>query len=389
MRDKVYVINLIATILEYVLLFVILQFLVFDQFLHVLYVMVPLFLLMLYLGQQTRRNAAFTKNKEEAKEAEEFYQDYLPDIKEASNLKGEAIDYYIVEMPNLFSSAFELNGKIYFNKAYTVKKMYLKGIIDHELGHVISNFGWKIVPAYYRPTTLLGGTLRYLGNIVSRNKRTRFFVYPLFIPYYLFNIVNRYILFNHMKNEEHVANKYAIKLGGGDSLRTHYFQMMMQSMDTLNVFDFSHPKISEMIEVMNHELGYKEDFELDLYWVDDKIRFVTRKDMNERSELIHKWYLHKSDLTKGSNLLKLAKDYQDGSGTPIDKEKAIEYYEKAIKVGNIVSYYPLGLLYEEKGRDEEAYFMYYKGAEKRARNCRGKLICKWNKKVESIENDNS
>ena len=380
MKNNYALMNTVVTILEYVIVILLLYFVVFKSFVGVVIVMVPLSLIMLYLGYSAKRTNVFSSLMSKEEEVDEVFEDFLPDIEEASKLKGKEIPYHIVEIPNLFSSAFESKGEIYLNKSYQVNKMFLKGVIDHELGHVISEFEGNIYAVYLRPSTLLSGIFHFIGNFCYRHKVLKIFVYPLFALYYVINIVNRYVLFSYMKKEEFIANSYEIKLGGGDSLRAHYYKHMQHSNDTLHLFDFAHPKISEMIEAMNAEMGYTKEYELDVYAIDDQIKFIASTDKKQVNRLRHLWLLHKSDRANGANAYKIGLNYQKGTGIEKDIDEALKWLHKSIELNYTKAYQVLGKQYEDLERFEEAYQIYYEGFLQHSRYCRNKVLCKFDPK---------
>lgn len=261
--------NLISIIVEYLLIFIFLEY-VFG-FKHQISIIISLvvFVLMSCLTIIAYKEVKKPTNSEEAKPYEDLI---LPLIDKVNKEYGLHLKLYYIKavQPN---PAWCIGNCIYVNNNFKINSDFLMGIISHELGHAISGISNYTYLASLKPSTLIGKVL-YLTVIALSNSKNRalyYLGYVFYILSFVISLNNIIFVYHFVKDDEFVANEYAIKLGFGDSLRSYYGLIYRDEINKLMVkADFLHPSIDEMITRINNSLHIKKELE-DIYYIDNKL----------------------------------------------------------------------------------------------------------------------
>lgn len=401
--------NIIVTILEYIGLFYLLSW-SFQS--NQIAASIVGFLLMISVLIVLAVKRSGIQTVEQTEETSLELSQYEALVKQANQFTKKKISIGVIDNKNVMASAMEYNDQIYINLAFSLPDHVKIGVVAHEIGHVISGSSNKILFAQVRFSTLISSILKYAGNTLGYHKNVaskglRYVVYGM---YRLVNMVNVFVLFPYMKQEERIANSYAIQLGAGDSLRCYYARFMRQSGSKLDPFDLSHPSVTEMIEAMNKEMKYTHDYEIDIYAVDDHIYYIDHaEEQANKDKKVFQYYYHVADKHKDFVCYRLGLYYKDGKGTNVDFDASIKWFHRALQLGYQKASYQLGLIYEKQElyeqaihfyslameygmiqsysklgflleQDEttmfDAYLVYYNGAIKKDLNCKKKLQCR-------------
>ena len=361
-RLKFTLLNLTATLIEYIMIFLLSYYLIRKQDLmwSLIDVGIILFigLIIIFL---TRSGKIVMDDSVTEEDIKKVFDKYKPLIEKAIEMKGREITLGVIKNSNIHAPALETKNYIYVNLAYPVKSIYMDGLIAHELGHAISGFTNQLFFTRLRLSIYLASMLKYFAGVLRNSKRgyIKAIRYIVFIPYVVLNTFNYFVLFPYMKREEHIANAYAIKLGAGDSLRCYYYSNMNKESDKLDLFDQVHPSLRDMIKLMNEVSGYKKDYEVDVYGVNSKVYYVDNFiDKDEKNIKIFNWYLNMADPKLSDVQSKLGFMYLNGVGTDKDFRKAISWYNKSVKNGLSKGYFNIAYAYEQLGKFEIAMSNY-------------------------------
>lgn len=416
---KFYILNIFALIIEYSVIFFGTYFLLTNQNMIISSsVTGGLFLFLFIIIVLFKRRNPFDSDDITEQDIEDTYGKYHYLIDKANKMGDMSIKLGVTHTKDLQSPAFAMVNTIYVNKAYKVKEQYKAGLIAHELGHVLSGLNRKVYFLNARYSLIIGALLNVIGHRVqySKIKIIRPITYIAFVLYYVINIVNKLVYFPFLKNDEHLANSFAVALGAGDSLRCYYFDSFSRTDKKLNIFDFAHPSPASMIEQMNLDFGYKENYATDVYAIDNVIKFVTNSASKEEKQIkMFKWYLNIGDPTNSFVQSKLGFMYANGIGTDVDYRASNAWFIKSVKNGVLKDYYYLAKNYQTVGKTDlairnyreaalngvyrafydlgillelneetmaEAYVMYYEGSINNSKECARKL---WNTLKQQVE----
>ena len=147
---------------------------------------------------------------------------------------------------------------VYINNEYLCDKLFLPGVIAHELGHAISGIShYTFIPSL-KVSTMLSRIFHLTITAFYNSKRSWLnnLAYVFYVPYYIINLNNIIFTYRFLRNDEITANKVAVKLGFGDYLRCYYGIALNIGEDPfLRKCDFFHPSIKEMLNNMNKDMN--------------------------------------------------------------------------------------------------------------------------------------
>lgn len=181
------------------------------------------------------------------------------------------ISYAELYKPN---PAWCIGESIYVNTKFNISEIFLPGIIAHEVGHALSKISNYTYFASIKPSTLVSGIIQVtvISLIQSKNiilnKLSYLFYYLLLIV----NLNNIIFVFPFLRDDELVANDYAVKLGYGHEIRSYYSLLYKEESNNLILkMDYlTHPSIKVMIDKINQTMLLSYEFK-DLYFIKNKL----------------------------------------------------------------------------------------------------------------------
>jgi hypothetical protein len=289
------------------------------------------------------------------------YQDYYPESK---------ITFHYINDKNFIEPAAYLNNKVYINSSYKFSPIFLEGIIAHELGHAKSNLvKYRWIHAF-RVSSILSRRI-YMFRYQKRN----FFsttigklLDPLFwLIYNIFSLLDHFAINPFFNDDELYANKIAVDIGFGDSLRYFYYNSFINMNDEAKTikkyYDFRHPSAKKMLDRIEEQMMLDHS-EIDVFAVHNRIYKVRNAKNNKvRNQKIMKWYEYKASKNIDSIFYDLGQIYETGKyEVDISNETAISYYSKAKELNYSPAIYRLILLQYKIGIEDEK--MFYKDVSK-------------------------
>ena len=343
---------IIFTPVEYAGLYLFIAYVLTDtDHFFALITTVVIFLLGVMLFFLNRYGRLPEKSKDS--DAKQRYLDaYGKDIEAISKQKGRPIELAVVDVKHLLpAAAFYHRGTIYINKKTHIHPDYLRAIIYHELGHAVSNISDHAHFLALRPLYLFGKYMAMVSRLmINHTKKTPHLLkrslkglgYALAYTTNLWSFVSVYPFFRH---EEHMANKFAVMQGQGETLRTYY--RVNGPIDKKALFDFEHPTKQAMIENINAWMGKTTPLDKDVYVLNNRIKHVDHvNSTEEKHQKIIRW-LSKHVDESPAWAYQLARRFEFALGTDKNIQKAKHYYHTAAMNDHADAHYRLALLEEE------------------------------------------
>ncbi len=346
---------IVFTPVEYAGLYLFVAYVLTDNnHLSALMTTVAVFLLGVILFFLNRYGHLPEKSKD-SKAKQTYLDAYGKDIKTISKQKGHPIELAVVNVTHLLpAAAFYHRGTIYINKKTHIHPDYLRAIIYHELGHAMSKVSDHAHFLALRPFYLFGKYMAMASRLmINHTKKTPRFLkrfikglgYAMAYVPNLWSFLSVYPFFRH---EEHMANKFAVMQGQGETLRTYY--RMNGPIDKKALFDFEHPTRQAMIEKINAWMGKTTQLDKDVYVLNDRIKRVDNvKSTEKKHKKIIRWLSRHVD-ERPAWAYQLARRFEFALGTDKNIQMAKHYYHKAAKDDRADAHYRLALL-EEKTTD--------------------------------------
>lgn len=272
-------------------------------------------------------NHTINHDTTEEKEEKKYYDECMEVVNKGKTLyKGLKTNLIYLSISGQ-GVAFSAGKNIYINnsmiRGFNID--YIKGIVAHEVGHEISGLCRLSFLSTMKMSTIISKMLMLVFNglYLTHKKFLLPICYLLVGLIVLFSLNNIVFTYPFLINDEYYANKMAISLGYGEGLRCYYGLVCEDSTDKLLVFlDFTHPRISKMLDKTNKDLGISEDL-TNCYYVGDSLyRYFTPYKTLVIPEFIK---VLKHNSVVGEKLLKVTgKGVERIDGTPFINSRQIE-----------------------------------------------------------------
>lgn len=322
------ILNILGSILELSFILYVLHF--FDP----LYMYVYLILFLVLVTIQIIKTIKLTMF-EEINEPSNQFEEYINLIKQTEQIRNKPLQYKYVNVKEIPSPAFYTRNTVYINKAFKQDKQLFEGILAHELGHASTRLGDVASFSVFRLSSTLSNIFMML-RLQTRNQKNILFqildLY-LYIMFMLLSLLDEIILNPFMREDEYLANTYALTITDGRALRVYYQKGIKQYQKATMRYDLKHPPVYKMLERLEEQMDLSEH-EKDVYAVGTKIYHIHNATSKvERNQKTHNYYYHVLEHTEEVSLL-LARNFEIGQGTQKDIEQALNFYKKAFHFGN-------------------------------------------------------
>lgn len=393
------ILNILGSIFELAFIMYVLHF--FDP----LYMWIYLIVFSLLVGIQIIKTIRLSMFEEVEPKTNQFKQ-YEELIKKAEAKRNKPLSTKYVHIKEIPSPAFYIRNTVYINVAFRQDKLLFEGILAHELGHATTRLGDVASFSVFRLSSTLSNAIMMI-RLQTKDYKGLFYKiidWYLYLLFMIISLLDELILNPFMREDEYLANLYALEITDGRALRTYYQKGVTQYQKQKMRYDLKHPTVLDMVEHLEKHMDLT-NHEKDVYAVGTKIYHIKNAATNaDRQIKTHNYYLHVLEHTEEVSL-KLARNFELGVGTNKDFDQALNFYQKAFILGNRrvsiniamlliskerfsdalkylevateenirVSYYELGNIYEHglvgEIDMEKALSYYKKGADLKERRC--------------------
>ncbi len=296
---------------------------------------------------------------EESKQKNNLFEKYIGLIDQTSKLKEHKLNYKYIKIKELPNPAFYFKNTVYINTAAKVDDLLFEGMLAHELGHATTRLGDVINLVVFRLSTILSNLL-YMVRLSIKDKKTwsfKLFDYIFYFLFMIFNTLDLIILHPFIKEDEYIANDYALKITDGRALRVYYYGSIKNMPKMKLKYDLKHPPVQKMLDRLEQQMNLSKDEE-NVYAIGSKIYYTNKtNNRSEHLELVHNYYLNVIEHDKNVSY-KLANNFEKGKGTIKDMDQALQFYIKSYNQGNIQISIKIADLYKQNEQFEEALEYY-------------------------------
>ncbi len=294
--------QVISIIIEYLLLFLFLHYLVKIDFIISISIAIGLLILGLIISIISSKSLQNDETEKENIPNDKLYESLNKLIVNANdkyhlNLKLIFIKFDIVGV------AFSVGNNIYINQDYDMKIEYLQGVLAHEIGHHISKLCRYSLIDTIKISTALSKIFHFFYLKLMKTNHFKWLGYIMVFFHLIFSLNNLIFTYPFLYNDEYLANHNACTLGYGEHLRCYYSMCLDDERSKLDQFlDFTHPSTKKMMDKMNKELKIDEKY-YDYYFIDHRLYYY-KTDVKEL-ELPPFITILRSNAVRDYNLIKI------------------------------------------------------------------------------------
>lgn len=282
--------------------------------------------------------------------------------------RNSKIDIQFVDGVIQPSTMFANQNNVYINTNHRyhykmVDSAHFKGVLAHELGHVV-HMPKIYILANMRLSGLLGSLCLIFTFSMSgllTKKKNKAFHYMLFsIIYFIFiitNLLNLMILYPFKRYEEIMADKLSLEFDNGYALRGFYAKLDKENKTKISRFryqyiDFNHLPPIKHYEKLNRSM-HDPDNRCEIYG-HNHIFVKQFKDRIDKTNQILDFYERNVDKSITSMYIYIAKKYEEVKNLTSAKK----YYQLAGENGYIAGYKNLVKILAKENNLEKAIKVY-------------------------------
>ena len=325
-----YIVNIITCIIEVLLVWYISNLLFKNKIISfVLGALWLVFGILIAIFLKINQKTSVFKNHQVAYDNPKFEEEFEVIINEFRKYSDCDVEYIYSDA--LLNPAGAVSSKtIIINPNFlksSFNKKIIKGLIGHELGHIMSGL-IKHSPFAFIHFGSIFQFLLYIELVLCAKDEKKYKVLILLtLPIaILLNLTNYLSIFYYYRKDEHLANYNASLLGCAEELRTYYYLGGVQT-PLMRIADVKHPSIKSMLDKLDLWLN-KNEFERRIYLAEGLIYRVDNENysltIDEMKFKYYRYHQHDNDVIAS----KYAQMLFDGVGTNKDIKKAINVYKR-------------------------------------------------------------